>query len=114
MLKTAIKDVKENKTAINRAAKTVGIPRSTLNNHFNGKAKGFVRGRPPVFTHDEEQGLVDLIFKLSESGFGLDKDTLISVVAEFAKCVGKSNKFVNGIPGIDWVNFCTNFTSTNR
>jgi hypothetical protein len=98
LLKSAIEIVKNNNININQCANSFGIPRSTLNNHFNGNAKGFGAGRPRAFTNDEEQSLVDLSIKLGERGFGLDKNTLISIASEFAKSIDKSYMFVNGIP----------------
>ncbi len=50
----AILNVNVKATIVSKAARLNGIPRSTLNNHLNGKVKSFVRGRPPVFSLDEE------------------------------------------------------------
>ena len=101
-LKSAIENVKKTNN-IKRSATKFNTPRSTLNNHFNGKAKGFVRGRPRAFSNEEEESLVTLAIKLGARGFGLNKDSFISIASEFAKSIGKSNKFTNGIPGNDWV-----------
>ncbi len=72
-------------------------------NHYNGKAKGFVRGRPRAFSNEAEESLVTLAIKFGARGFGLNKDSFISIASGFAKSIGKSNKFTNGIPGNDWV-----------
>jgi hypothetical protein len=104
-IEAAILNVNVKGTNVSKAARLTGIPRSKLNNHLNGKVKSFVRGRPPVFSLDEETALVKLLTDLGACGFGLERVELLSVASKYAKNLGKESRFKNGIPGADWVIF---------
>jgi hypothetical protein len=69
-IEVAIFNVNVKGTNVRKDARLTGIPRSTLNNHLNGKVKIYVRGRPPVFSLDEETVLVKLLTALGAPGFG--------------------------------------------
>ena len=102
-IEATILNVNVKGTKVSKAARLTGIPRSTLNNHLNGKVKSFVRGRPPVFSLAEETALVRLLTDLGACGFGLERVELLSVVSKYAKNLGKESRFKNGIPGADWI-----------
>ena len=64
--KSAINYCKNNKKTPFNASKEFGIPESTIRNHLKQTSASTVRGRPPVFTFDEESKMVDYLIIVSK------------------------------------------------
>ncbi|RNA20797.1 tigger transposable element-derived 2-like [Brachionus plicatilis] len=75
-LANAVISVKEGQMNPTQASKHYGIPRQTIINHVNGRYKNTKIGRPTILTIKEEEELVSLIEKMSEWGFGLNRNSL--------------------------------------
>ncbi|RNA17215.1 hypothetical protein BpHYR1_053902 [Brachionus plicatilis] len=86
-----------------QAAKLYGIPRQTLFIHLNGRNKSNKVDRSTVFNGSQEEALVELLEIVSDSGYGLDKDSLKEVVKHYAAECGVISRFNDGSPGDDWI-----------
>ena len=71
-LEEAIHKVLLREMTPSRASRVFKIPRMTIVNHVNGRSKGFRSGRQPVFTHEQEKMILEIIFSMSDMGVGLD------------------------------------------
>jgi hypothetical protein len=67
------------------------------------KIKGFRTGRQPVFSVEQEKLILEVIFAMSDSGFGLNIQSLMDVVQNFVKELKLKTPFKNDRPGIDWI-----------
>ena len=85
------------------SAKHYSVPRETLRRRVTGKVSMNARiGRPTVLMKDEEDEIVETCQVFAEWGFGLQKDDIKSVVAQFCQHSNRPNPFKNGTPGDDW------------
>ena len=85
------------------AARTMGIPRTTLADKLSGKAPlGSKPGRATVLTKAEEQVLVDYCKLMAEIGYPLKRFELCSEVKRCLDHDGRRTPFNNNLPGKDW------------
>lgn len=78
------------------------IPRRTIVNKLKGEGKR--PGYPQVFSDEEESHFVKCIMQFSNHGFPLDQLDLRMIVRSYLMRTGRIvNRFVNNIPGIEWV-----------
>lgn len=89
---------------VSTAAKTYGIPRSTLRNKLSGVApesSGHV-GPQPVLGSEIEAELVRWIIECSRSGFPVDKDGLCDSVQRIVTKQNLVTPFINNRPSRSW------------
>jgi hypothetical protein len=60
-------------------------------------------GRPTILTQQEESLIVHALVKLGDWGFGVDRNVVQNIVADYLRNAGKPNMFHDGKPGIDWL-----------
>jgi hypothetical protein len=102
-LKAAINFCKDNKKTPYQASKEFMVPKSTIRNHLNETSSSTVRGRPPVFTSDEESVIVDFLINISKMGYGLDIGSFRKVIKDFVVKFQKDSPFRDDMPGKDWI-----------
>ena len=73
-LDKALLTVDEGRLSLRDAADAYGIPKSTLHNHYRGKAKGTKRGPSTVLTTSEESKLADWALEMGKIGYGRTKE----------------------------------------
>ena len=99
----AMKAVNELQMTVYGAAKHYKIPRETLRSRVTGKVSLNAKtGRPTTLTTDEEAEIVETCQVFAEWGFGLRKDDVKAVVADFCRTMRRKNPFKQGMPGDDW------------
>ena len=102
-MKAAMEAVGGAHMTVSGAAKHFGVPRETLRRRVTGKVKLNSRaGRPTILSKEEEDEIVETCQVFAEWGFGLQKDDIKLVVAQFCKVSKRKNPFKNAIPGDDW------------
>ena len=69
---------------------------------FSDKPVNIGPGRPTVLLQDEESEIVAACHALQDLGYGLTREMVASVVAEYISSVGRPNPFSDGGPGPDW------------
>ena len=88
---------------VSGAAKHFNVPRETLRHQVTGQVRENARvGRPTILSKEEEDEIVEMCQVFGEWGFGLQKEDVKSVVAQFCQRSKRINHFKNGIPGDDW------------
>ena len=99
----AIEAVKVEKITVYEASKRFKIPRETLRSRVIGKVILKARtGRPTTLTENEEAEIVETCQIFAEWGFGLRKEDVKGVVADFCRKLKRTNPFKQGVPGDDW------------
>lgn len=105
----AIDAVRRNGMSVNAAAKSFGIPQSTLQDKISGKYAVQAKvGRPSVLMPEEENILVHWVINLAKLGFPVSKDQLISSVSKLVKELNRETPFVGSTPGNKWFNLFLN------
>ena len=69
-LQKAVEMVKGETLSLNKAAKTYGIPLTTLHDRDHGKYSEGKSGARPVLTEKEEQRICDWAIDMSKIGYG--------------------------------------------
>ena len=103
----AIKSVKEGGLSVRTAAKTYGVPRSTLQYRLYGRGRvlpdGRVeRGPKTVLTWHEENAILEYCLGMCKMGYGMTKGGILDLVQTFLQVDGRENPFTNGRPGESW------------
>lgn len=103
-LEAALRDIKENKSAVRNASRTYGVPRSTIQDRLLGKFPGKQgkTGPQPILTVEGEKKIADWIVNMAKRGFPIKKIDLIETVEKIIKDSDKKNKFKGGRPGERW------------
>lgn len=82
------------------AARTFGVPRTTLIDRLKGRvADRAIHGGKTVLTDQEEKSLCDFIELSAQSGFPLQRDDLKKWVKQILTLDGRPNPFKDDIPG---------------
>ena len=84
-LRAAIEAVQEKKMTRSAAAKTYGVPATTLYNHISDTNSGIGAGAPTILSPAEEKELVTTLQVLQEIGFGLTKELVGVVICDYLK-----------------------------
>lgn len=86
-LSKAVEDVKNHKLSGYEAAKTFNIPRTTIIDHVTGRRgqKSSTFGRPPILSAEIEKKLSDNLHVMEKWGFGLSRQEVIELVADYIK-----------------------------
>ena len=82
LISCALEAVHQKKMTVAEAARTFGIPPSTLYARVNGRSSK--RGRPCYFTIEQEANLEELIVSCANSGIALSPRILHKVVVNAA------------------------------
>ena len=99
----AVEAVKVAQMTVCGAAKHFNVPRETLRSRVIGKISlGAKVGRPTTLSKDEEAEIVETCQIFAEWGFGLHKEDVKAVVAEFCRKRRRANPFKHSMPGDDW------------
>ncbi|XP_053376521.1 uncharacterized protein LOC128547554 [Mercenaria mercenaria] len=101
----AIAAIKSRRMSIRKAAKSHGIPKSTLERRVNGKVQiDAPPTRPPVFTEEQESQLVEYILEMENCGFGLTIRDICKLAFEFAIKLDVKHRFSvdKQKAGYDW------------
>lgn len=70
-LRRAMDAITDQGMKVRTAARTFGVPHTSLRDHLLGKTIGRRRGVKPTLENDEEEKLVDYLFKMQDSGHPL-------------------------------------------
>ncbi|CAH2108084.1 unnamed protein product [Euphydryas editha] len=98
----AIRFVQNKQGSIRLAAKTFGVPRSSIIFKLANPKTKFKSGPDTILTTEEEEHLVNYIISLSHRGFPRKKDDILDSVQFFLKENPRPNPFKNGRPGEKW------------
>nr|XP_026483579.1 uncharacterized protein LOC113391735 [Vanessa tameamea] len=102
----AIQEVNDGKLSMYAAAHKYGIPTTTLYDKIKATYSTNVVGRPLAIPLEVENRLVDAIKTMEKWGFGLSREEVLNLVAEFVKSNNLHTPFTNNKPGKDWfINF---------
>jgi hypothetical protein len=101
-LKQAMDAVTEHGMKVRTAARSFGIPPTSLRDHFYGKVVGRKRGSQTVLKEEEEQKLLKYLFKMQDLGHPLISGQLRLKVA-LATQTRETPWSVAGIPGKSWL-----------
>jgi len=86
----AYKDVIENKTPVDKAADRHGVPRQTLRDRVLGRVKISSKwGKDSLFSHEEEELLVNHLEGLAQVGYGLNRAQLNVLASDLAIKLGR-------------------------
>ena len=98
-LEAALEEIKtgRGKQSNHSIAKKYGIPSSTLYDHTKKAVSKSGVGRPTVLTRTEEEELVYCCQVLQEMGFGLTKENVTAIVADYVNKMGHDNPFHGGV-----------------
>ena len=100
----AIQMVKSGQMSKKLAAKSYGVPKTTLLDKLAGRVPEEPTrvGRKTVLTPAEELTLVGFINIMSEIGYPLTKNELLNEVQYVLNIDGRDTPFLNNRPGKDW------------
>lgn len=98
----AIEFVKNKQGSIRLAAKTFGVPRSSIVYKIAHPDTKFKSGPDSVLSLEEEKVLVDYIISLSSRGFPRKKEDILDSVQNYLKENPRPNPFKDGRPGDKW------------
>ena len=85
------------------AAKSFGIPRTTLGDRLRGRIHDEARpGRRSVVPKEIEDMIVKEVADAADKGFGIGKNELLHRVGQLCVGMGVKTPFTNGKPGKDW------------
>ena len=101
-LEKALLLLKDQHASFREAAQAYGVPKSTLHDHYSGKAKGYRRGPTPYLTVTEEQELVDWALHMGRIRYGRTREQISMMVKKLLDKDGRQNPFVDNRPGKDW------------
>ena len=101
-LENALALVRGKGTSFRAASKVYGIPKSTLHDHFTGKAKRIVHGPTPYLTPAEEKELADWAVQMGKMGYRRAREQISAAVKKFLDRDGRQNPFVDNRPRKDW------------
>jgi transposase len=82
-LQQAIKACSDGLMSSVEAAKSYGVPESTIRNHKRQPSMSIGSGRPFLLNKTEEEYLVQLLLDLEQMSVRLTKDKVLKVVQEF-------------------------------
>lgn len=102
-LAEAVEKVKSGESSAYNMKSETGIPRTTIRNHKSGKVKSSQRGRPPLFSPDQEKLMIELVITLAGWGYPLEKDDFKEMARECAKTFNVTYKTSEWSPGEDWL-----------
>ena len=90
-LTAAYNAVKEEGYSVSNAAKTFGIPRSTLYDKINGRSSIEMqrRGPPPLLSLEDEKKLADYLLQMASLGYSFTLTELLDLASELAIRKGK-------------------------
>jgi len=93
----------KNGISLRKAAKTFGVPKSTLYVKKKNKCPVHAnKGPATVLTKNEENLICEWIFECSSRGFPVTKDQLLNTVQKFVIDTKKEVPFRDGRPGRHW------------
>lgn len=98
----AMEAVQEKRMSFREAAKHYGVPKTTLIDRI-AERYGPKLGHPIVLTAEEETIIVERLIVLGEWGFPFNSHDLTHLVKNYLDSLGRSTRFVNNLPGPDFV-----------
>ena len=84
------------------AEERFGVPRSTIHDHVSCKYFRIGAGRLPILTKEKEKSIVRSCEVLAQSGFGLDRFMVGTVVHDYLESQERVTPFKDGVPGKKW------------
>lgn len=97
MFQQALDMIERGNMSVREAAKTYGVPRSTLQDKINNTHPR-KDGGPTVLSEDEEQHIVEMLLLMSEWGFPWTSQDLRYFVKSYLDKKGKVTRFVDNLP----------------
>ena len=114
-LDKALHSIQQVNVPIRTAARTYGIPKSTLHDHYSQKVKSSKRGPQTVLSEAEESKLANWAVKMVKIGYGRTKEQMSETVKRILDEDGRANPFVNNYPGgMDFFNAILNFPCVHQ
>jgi len=103
-LASALKEIKDTKISINKAALKYGIPKSTLSMKLSGKSPLIRKMGPSSFLNfDEEAKIKTWILNNATVGFPLRENDVKDSVQKVIKDVPRFTPFKDSRPGDKWM-----------
>ena len=90
-LELAIRAVNNKNMKLSVAAKTFGVPKTTLYDRLSGKSKGQL-GRPTELTAEEEDIIVDRLLIMADWAFPLTNRDLQVLIKEYLDIEGRTSR----------------------
>ena len=90
----------KNGTTLREAARTCGVPKSTINDRM-ANASGKL-GRPTALSDKVERDLADWLRFMAAACMPVTRKQFAVALSHALKTAGEENKFENGIPSISW------------
>lgn len=104
-LERAIRDVKNKKLSLGKAAATYSVPKSTIYDHLKKEViKEPKTGRKAIFSEDQEKELEGHIIKCSKLFYGLTIEMIRKIAYKFAEVNNLKHNFnkTSQMAGKDW------------
>lgn len=100
----ALREIRENNLKVREASRLYEVPRSTLQDHLNGKVPKISRktGPEPLLTNAVETKIVEWVLNMAKCGFPIKKCDLMDTVECIIKDLKKQHLFKNSKPGERW------------
>ena len=99
-LDSALRAVREEGMGQRSAAKTFGVPHTTIQDRLKGRvADGVMMGKKTVLTLQEESVLSDVIIRSAKAGFPLQRMDVRSWVKQILDLDGRETPFKDNLPG---------------
>lgn len=102
-LQAALSDLRTGRAkSVRGAALLYGIPHSTLDDHYTGKATKRFGGPSTVLAYSVEKEIATSCMVLQEFGFPVTKEMVTALIRDYLKETGQPNPFTNDTPGRAW------------
>ena len=103
-LSIALEMVRSGALSTRAAAKTYGVPKSTISDKIRGKVQDDARSGPAtVLTKAEETSLVEYLQLMSSIGYPLNRSLFCRETKRILDIDGRPNPFKNNMPGITFI-----------
>lgn len=104
--KLAVESVRTKHLTVHGAAKVFKVPYETLRGYIlkgHHKSSEYTGGRMPEISHKEEESICQALIFMAEAGFPVGRPALILLTQTYLDELGRTTRFKNNKPGVDWV-----------
>ena len=103
-MEEAVKTVKDEGSGLRQAARAYNVPVETLRRRVNGTVEVDCKPGPPtVLTKEEEDMVYDYLVQMSDMGYGLSRETVMSIAYKVAEKLKKQHPFTGESAGRSWL-----------
>ena len=102
-MENAVKYVNDEGKGLREAARAYHVPVETLRRRVTGAVSINCRPGPPtVFTIEEESMICDYLITMADMGYGLSRDTVMTIAFKLAEKLNKTHPFTGDSAGRSW------------